>query len=303
MKTVAIVGMAKTSRGLAPFWRDDIDEVWTLNHAPTLGGGWNNWDRLFEMHPEWSWRLDSTPERADYLDLLQSDHGNKVIYTLENHDDLPNARRYPLNRVMSRLMVPYHRIRLDRSEYKQDEWYATSSFCYMVALAIFEEFDRIEIYGFEMASSTEWAYQKPAGEFWLGYAGGRGINVVIPEDNTLLRGWRYGYDMTHGIHRQFLESRKSAFEEAYHKWRDEMNEAGGRRAHMEEIMESLLEKGDIQALRGAWKRYKKLLNDESMKIGRANVLNGMYSDTVQLLQQIDAFGTYDPDKEEVLKEK
>ena len=73
--------------------------------------------------------------------------------------------------------------------------YFTNSISYMIALAIYEGFSEINLYGVEMALSGEYGYQRPSVEYFLGIAEGLGIKVYLPERCDLLTTTvLYGYE-------------------------------------------------------------------------------------------------------------
>ena len=58
-----------------------------------------------------------------------------------------------------------------------------------------ERFEEIHLYGIDMTHETEWGYQRPNTEFFLGVAVGKGIKIHIPEESALLSPlWLYGYE-------------------------------------------------------------------------------------------------------------
>ena len=74
--------------------------------------------------------------------------------------------------------------------------YFTNSVCYMIAMAIKEEYERIELYGVRQAGLVEYMDQRKGVEFWVGYAMGKGIEVYINPPTSLLKNHRdapYGY--------------------------------------------------------------------------------------------------------------
>ncbi len=77
--------------------------------------------------------------------------------------------------------------------------YFSSTVDYALALAIYRGFTTIELYGVNMGFGSEYKYQKPSAEFWIGQAMGRGIDVKIHGDLTSLLktvGCKiYGYDI------------------------------------------------------------------------------------------------------------
>ena len=86
-----------------------------------------------------------------------------------------------------------------------DYFYSTIS--YMLALAIAEGFEEIGLWGIDLAHDSEYEYQKPSAEYFLGIARGQGIKIYLPEQSALLKGmYRYGYeDMPTNADLQWLQ--------------------------------------------------------------------------------------------------
>lgn len=187
-RTVAIVGLAPSSCALAPFFDDDVD-IWCLNEAHLLAWmkKWGRWNRYFQMHkPGFYQREADLSGMTGHYEWLQQEHDNP-IYMLGDYDDVPSGVKYPLMEVCNELL-PNLRVGLAKMKHFK------STFDYMAALAIYEKFERIEIYGFEM--SGEYQHQRDGGLFWMGYALGRGIEVFLPEHNTIFDPLMYGYSYT-----------------------------------------------------------------------------------------------------------
>jgi hypothetical protein len=73
--------------------------------------------------------------------------------------------------------------------------YFQSSVDFMLAMAIYEGYEEIYLYGVDMSVAGEYETQKPSGSFWLGVAKGRGINIFLPDNCDLLKSYfRYGYE-------------------------------------------------------------------------------------------------------------
>ena len=81
--------------------------------------------------------------------------------------------------------------------------YFTNTVDYAIALAIYRKFTGIGLYGVNMSNATEYAYQKPGVEFWIGQAMGRGIKVTVHGNlSTILKtrdGLLYGYGIPQRI--------------------------------------------------------------------------------------------------------
>lgn len=160
-RKVALVGFAKGTRHQAPFFDSDF-EIWGLNelylHIPRF-------DRWFQMHGRRELENNLRDER--HLEWLQK--CDKPIYMLKRHKNIPMSIAYPLKEMVA--------------EFGE---YFTHTVAYMLALAIYEEFKEIHLYGIEM-SPPHYTRQRPNVEYLIGIAKGRGINVHIPEGSTFLR--------------------------------------------------------------------------------------------------------------------
>jgi len=111
------------------------------------------------------------------------------IYMQEVYPDIPASVRYPLEDIINEFGVE----RLDNSNIK--DAYFTNSISFMTALAIYEGFEEIHIYGVDMAVNEEYGEQRPSCEYYLGIARGRGIKIYIPPEADLLKArFMYGYE-------------------------------------------------------------------------------------------------------------
>ena len=81
--------------------------------------------------------------------------------------------------------------------------YFSNSVDYALALAIYQGFTEVSLYGINMLFGSEYAYQKAGVEFWIGQAMGRGIKVSNHSKiSTILKtknGLMYGYDRPQAI--------------------------------------------------------------------------------------------------------
>ena len=172
-KKVAIVGYTST-KDLVP-WDDNSVIVWGLNDLYDQIPRYNRW---FEMHSRGplidGWKSSRT--NRNHLEVLQQ--MQCPIYMQQKHEDIPNSVAYPLQEMLD-----------------QFGNYFTNSISYMLALAIYEGYEEIQMYGVDMAVGTEYSQQRPSCEYFIGVAIGRGINVHIPEASDLLKArCLYGYE-------------------------------------------------------------------------------------------------------------
>lgn len=185
-KKVAIVGFASSSRLKAPYG-DDSWAVWGLNQCYRFMPRATRW---FELHPHSgprSWLADQVPG-TDYLGWMQA--APIPIYMVAKHPEIPNSVGFPLQQLIDEFDLESTRPDM------KNKGYFHSSVDLMIALAISEGFEHIGVWGIDMVHDTEYGYQRPSGEFWLGVAKGRGIRVTVPVESALLNneGYIYGYD-------------------------------------------------------------------------------------------------------------
>jgi len=217
-KTVAMVGLAPTSCSLAPFEDKDV-EIWALNETHAFQQWFKRWDRWFQIHDTQSWkRYIAKRDVRGHFDWLKTEHyANedivikqpfwkrifkrneyehykeqvdkrlKPIYMQYWQPIVPNSVAYPIHEVCE---IVFKDFRRGDKRVK----YFTSTLAYMIGIAILENFERIEIYGFELADEIEYVKQKACAEFWIGYALGRGIEVYTPPRNQILFSALYGGD-------------------------------------------------------------------------------------------------------------
>ena len=214
-RTVILCGFANSSRHLAPYDKRTV-EIWGLNEAYNVGFMKNSKgefrvDRWFQLHmlEDWSRRGNNADLR--HPEWLRSDH-NFPIYMEEAYPDVPNAVKYPLDDLDKKFfsnIYLIHPITGEELPYLEvyGHGYYTSSFAYMIALAIYEGFERIEIFGFNMGAQSEYMYQKACCEFWIGEAITRGIDIVIAGNSPILTGELYGYEFSQILQLPHLLSR------------------------------------------------------------------------------------------------
>ncbi len=211
-KSVAIVGFANTS--LKEAKHSKADEMWSVNFAWDYGVP--RIDRLFEIHPVWQLAQHKGDRDRKHLKYLQrkhkfpiytdEDYTQEVFYNVQTKNlgpeieptfekvsldkainkkiRIPNSIRFPFEK-------SYELFALLHRENKHGQPYFTNTIAYMMALAIMEGFERIELYGVEMAAGTEYAYQKACLEYFIGMAQGRGIEIYLPEHCSLMNAKLY----------------------------------------------------------------------------------------------------------------
>ena len=165
---VALVGFAAGTKALAPY-DDPTWEIWGLNqlyrHVPRA-------DRWFDMHVNFD---KENVEGTDHLGWLAK--CPIPIYMVARHPEFPHSIRYPVEHMITKYGD-----------------YFTSTISFMLALAIEEGFQEIALYGIDLVVGTEYGYEKPCADFWMGIAIGKGIKITLPTGSALCaQTHRYGY--------------------------------------------------------------------------------------------------------------
>lgn len=298
---LAIVGFSPTTRHLAPFDSPD-HEVYILNEEYAFP--WcKRYDRTFQMHQRWDFMrqnnsnhpnhplwltnrsdtcmtckgtgsvvqvLGSSKEPQSCPDctngIYTSDRNISLpIYMQQEYPDIPGSVEFPLDEVTKLLGKKYYR----------------SGFSYMMGLALLLEYPRIELYGFEMGSGTEYHYQKANGEWLVGLAMGKGIDVYLPDDCTLLKGPVYGYEDSRIGYRQNLETRLAVLNNQITKQKTVVAKAEAE----SELVRSLLEKPDqdLMAL------MAEKAQNYNQALGMLNFVRGAKTETDNLTSMYDKY--------------
>lgn len=224
---MALVGFSMTTRHLVPY--DDKDtEIWGINDAYKTEGFMKRWDRWFQLHPlNYLAVQDNSPRDLEHLQWLKQNH-KFPIYMQEHYPDMPASVKYPLGDVCK----------------KFGRKYLTSSFAFMFGLAALEGFERIELYGFDMKTFSEYANQRPNTEYMIGKAEGWGIDVYIPVGSSLCKGPIYGYEDLDINFRQEMEYMHMGLEATIISQTNEFHKINGQAEILRELMSTYPELKD-----------------------------------------------------------
>lgn len=180
-KTVAMLGAGFTTGQWVPFGEVDI---WTLNELHDLSwmqeesvSGW------YQIHPKWSFTKE---HKSNHWEWLQKKHPFP-IYMQHVYDDVPCSVMFPLRDIQNGL------VNIVRGELPIRKLFS-STFCYAMALALFQGYERIELYGIQLMLEGEYHWQREMMSFWLGKADGMGVEVWLPKQSSLLTAPLYGYE-------------------------------------------------------------------------------------------------------------
>jgi hypothetical protein len=204
---VYIVGCAGT-KDTVPY--DDTEaEFWGVNNLYGVALPGAKFTRWFEIHNIW---FDNNIKKL----LRRGDNdfrGQKVeeymkglaalnipIYMQQFWPDLvPNSVQYPLAEMLNYFAV--------EKGLGRDARYLTNTISLEIALAIYEGFKDIHVYGVDMSVGTEYEKQRPSCEFWLGLAKGMGINIHVPDEADLMK-TRFIYGFEEPLQNEFSKKLK-----------------------------------------------------------------------------------------------
>lgn len=215
MKKLAIVGTAPSSIHLAPYNNPDY-EIWGLNGVYSYIDFPNitNFTRWFDIHS-----LDAIKEvykhpqyqhyGVGYVEWLQN--LSIPVFMQEKYEEIPTSLKYPLEEILARFPRKYF----------------TNTVSWMLALAIYEGYEDISIFGVDMCVADEYACQRPSCEYFIGYAEGLGIKVYLPDQSDLLKTpFLYGFeDEKQDFMRAKLLARKQELEQKKAEFQQQANQA------------------------------------------------------------------------------
>lgn len=162
MKQVVLLGTAPSSFSLAPFHNKEWD-IWACSpgtcSAPRV-------DRRYELH---RWEPGQEWFSEGYIKILKECKGPVIMS--EQVDEIPNCQ-----------VVDW----MARVEYF-GPYFFTSTLAWMMADAILEGYEKIALYGVDMAATSEYHDQRMGCQYFAMLAASRGIEVGVPPESDLLR--------------------------------------------------------------------------------------------------------------------
>jgi hypothetical protein len=163
---IALVGTCPSSRMLAPYSNGDW-EIWACSPGNAFGL-LPRVTRWFEIHGDLGWEESGKWGASKYVDWL-------------NEQDFPI---YAQSREYIKRSIPYP---LDDMIAKHSLYFFTSTFAYMMALAIAEGATEIGLYGVDMTLPGEFQDQRPAMQHFIVMCMAMGIKVGAPDESDIMR--------------------------------------------------------------------------------------------------------------------
>lgn len=161
---IALIGTAPSSRHLAPY-ADQSWKIWAcsagnMNLIPRV-------DAWFEIHSNLLWPENEHYGRP-YVEWLKQ---QKFPVYAQDTSMIPNATPLPRDELIAEF-GPY---------------FFTSSFAWMLAMAMKAGAKEIALYGIDMASRDEYILQRPGAYFFFMEAKRRGIKIIAPNESDILQ--------------------------------------------------------------------------------------------------------------------
>lgn len=178
VRKIALCGSHTSSLEDAP-WTDPSWEFW--GHASSRAWYRRRMDRYFDLHPPACWTRGGKKGDVYPKWLAQN---TVPIYMQDKYPQVPASIKYPKGRVLTEFSYAHRR------------HYFGNHAAWMIALALTEGVTHLALFGINYSSEGEYFTQRGSAEYWLGQLDGRGVNVILPEQCSLLADPKllYGYE-------------------------------------------------------------------------------------------------------------
>lgn len=213
---VALIGTAPSSRMLAPF-NDSSWEIWACSAGNR--GALPRVNRWFEIHANMFW-----PENAswgpEYVNWLRQQ--SFPIY-MQDQQFVPNAIPLPKDELVAEF-GPY---------------FFTSSFAWMMAMAMKEGAKEIRLFGIDMASREEYIIQRPGAYHFFQEARRRGVKIDAPHESDIMQPpGLYGFSEVTPFGRKML-ARKQELAGRLNDINNQLNALNQQKVYLDGAMEDV----------------------------------------------------------------
>ena len=219
---MAVVGFAPVTRGKTPWNNPNID-VFGVNEEYGFDWWKQDEDKIagwFQLHKRESFMRPNNHNDPDHAKWLKKKH-TFPIFMQEKHKDVPSSEALPIKEIT-----------------KEFGYYWSSTLAYAVGFAYVAGYKRIELYGFEMASDSEYWGQRANAAYIIGKARGKGMDVYVPPTSRLLTGIRYAYENNLVGMRQDLEVNVTQVRNSKYKIESEAQSLQGEYYLLDELVKT-----------------------------------------------------------------
>ena len=168
-------------------WTRKDCEIWLFNEAPS-DPKYKRCDVTFQLHHEAIWKSPKNRSDEKHYEWLKS--GNTpLVYMQDKFSEVPKSIKYPLKDVLKltkNISVPG----------KDFKCFTSTPDLALALVADMwkkgKKYKKVEIWGIELETETEYKNQRMGFGFWIGYLTALGINIEL--HNTLFTTPMYGYE-------------------------------------------------------------------------------------------------------------
>ncbi len=166
-----------------------VANFWPKDKGDPFASGQISWYQLHWPGPDGEYPGARDPQHTKWL----IEQTICPIWMWEHDDRIPMSEAYPLDQVLTGAVLP-------TGQPLSPEAYYNNSISWMIAHAILQGYRTIGLYGVDMAmdgvhGESEYGWQRPSVEYFIGIARGLGIQVLMPQQSELLKcAYLYGYD-------------------------------------------------------------------------------------------------------------
>lgn len=151
----------------------------------------------YQIKPDLLFIMDVLDEKPQVVagitnlgDIVSRINGMRIpLIGPYKYEEIPLSQAFPIEACVKEFGMPYF----------------SNTIGYMIAYALLQKVEEIDIYGVNQASSTEYFYEKAGVEYWLGIAIGRGVKVTIngSRSELLTNKMRFGGGILYGYQQTF----------------------------------------------------------------------------------------------------
>lgn len=185
--------------------RKDI-EVWVFNESPNQKENgklvFPHSEVSFQLHTEAIWRNPANRTDPTYPQWLKENKNTKV-YMQDKYKDVPMSEKYPLKEVYN--LTDNLKVKGDNFKY----FSSSPDFAFALIAKMFKEgkkYQKVEVWGIELAMETEYQYQRTGFGFWIGYLTALGIDIDLHTD--IFDAPMYGYEGDIAISSKIFDQRE-----------------------------------------------------------------------------------------------
>lgn len=279
---VAIVGFCQPHRDWAPYDNNQWD-IWGLNRGYIFMPRADMW---FEMHGRaiWEWEQRRPGNHVKFLQGFRTPAQARafapdmpVIMHEAVPSVIPHSIAYPfeavaedIGRGITRFVPNGAPEKWGKNQAQAAIPYLASSIAQEIALAIYMGYEEIALFGIDLNTTSEYAWQKPGVEHLLGLAAGRGIKVHLPDMCPLLRGNIYGrgYKRPEGESMSLaqVEERLRALQDEHEQFVRELQVAQGGLQAIDWVQGQMIPGLDHELMEQRKRGYQQAINQWQVKV-------------------------------------